>query len=221
MVEFRGCLRFSASSLGKWVGSHARDPCRNMDPRVRAALFADTEYSCDASTPLPKLRPQIRDAFERVRFELKNALRGSRYCGPLSVDAILYEIEDAEGSQQRLMLKPISEINLRENMGTLVLHLAQYVHPSKAGFYTILSAGYLAQLAVDAGEAPTTEGFSLARHAAKLGEDYPLQLTRPSAAADYSQITGGVLCLTPPGVEFMAVLVVAGSTEQAREMVKV
>jgi hypothetical protein len=36
-----------------------------------------------------------------------------------------------------LVLKPISEINLRENMGTLVLHLAQYVHPARAGFYTI------------------------------------------------------------------------------------
>lgn len=220
-VSFRGCLRFSASSLGKWVGSHARDPCCNMEPSVRAALFADAEYSCDASTPLPKLRPEIRDAFERVRYELKAALRGSGYCGPLSVDAILYETEEAEESQRRLMLKPISEINLRENMGTLVLHLAQYVHPSKAGFYTILSAGYLAQLAVNAGEAPTTEGFSLAQHAAKLREDYPLQFTHPGATGAYSQITGGVLCLTPPGVEFMAVLVVADSTEQAREMVKV
>lgn len=222
-VGFRGCLRFSASGLGKWVGSHARDPCSNMEPRVRAALFADQEHSCDAGTPLPKLRPEIRGAFERVRLELKAALRGSGYCGPLSVDAILYETEDAEDSERRLMLKPISEINLRENMGTLVLHLAQYVHPSKAGFYTILSASYLMQLAVDAGEAPATatENFSLARHATKLREDYPLQFTQPSAAGEHSQITNGVLCLTPPGVEFMAVLVVADSTEQAREMVKV
>ena len=220
-VGFRGCLRFSASGLGKWVGSHARDPCCNMEPRVREALFADREHSCDAGTPLPKLRPEIRDAFERVRLELKAALRGSGYCGPLSVDAILYETEDAEDSERRLMLKPISEINLRENMGTLVLHLAQYVHPSKAGFYTILSASYLMQLAVDANEAPAAGAFSLARHAAKLREDYPLQFTQPSDAGEHSQITGGVLCLTPPGVEFMAVLVVADSTEQAREMVKV
>ena len=218
-VGFRGCLRFSASGLGKWVGSHARDPCCNMEPRVREALFADPVHRCYADTPLPMLRSEIRDAFERVRLELKEALQGSGYCGPLSVDAILYETEEAEEHEPRLMLKPISEINLRENMGTLVLHLSQYVHASKAGFYTILSASYLAQLAVDAGETPTAEGFSLARHAAKLREDYPLQLTHSSAA--YPQITSGVLCLTPPGVEFMAVLVVADSTEQARAIVRV
>jgi len=66
-VGFRGCLRFSANPLGKWIGSHARDPCQNMDSRTREALFGDAAMSCEAGTPLPSLSPQIRDAFERVR----------------------------------------------------------------------------------------------------------------------------------------------------------
>ena len=45
-------------------------------------------------------------------------------CWNYSVDAILYETEAGEGEAGgRLMLKAVSEINLRENMGTLVLHL--------------------------------------------------------------------------------------------------
>ena len=35
-------------------------------------------------------------------------------------------------------------------MGALVLHLAQYVHPSRTGFYTILSASFLRDLERDA-----------------------------------------------------------------------
>ena len=39
------------------------------------------------------------------------------------------------------MLKPISEINLRENMGSLVLHLAQYceLQNINAKFFPIFS----------------------------------------------------------------------------------
>ena len=36
-------------------------------------------------------------------------------------------------------------------MGTLVLHLAQYVHPARAGFYTILSRSFLRGLGLDFG----------------------------------------------------------------------
>jgi len=88
-VLFRGLLRFSANSLGKWLGSHARDPCQNMDPRTREALFGDAGEVCDAGTPLPKLSKEIRDVYERVRVALEEGLRGTMYCGPLSVDALM------------------------------------------------------------------------------------------------------------------------------------
>ena len=38
-VGFRGCLRFSANPLGKWIGSHARDPCQNMDSHTRLVYY--------------------------------------------------------------------------------------------------------------------------------------------------------------------------------------
>jgi hypothetical protein len=38
----------SANELGKWIGSHARDPCRGMDAATRAALFGDAPARCDA-----------------------------------------------------------------------------------------------------------------------------------------------------------------------------
>jgi hypothetical protein len=103
-VQFRGLLRFSANNLGKWLGSHARDGCQNMDAGVRAALFGDAGGDCDAGTPLPELSPEMRDAYERVRIALEGSLKDTGYYGPLSVDAIMYWTEEAT---PKLQLKPV------------------------------------------------------------------------------------------------------------------
>jgi hypothetical protein len=94
----------------------------------------------------------------------------------------------------------VSEINLRENMGTLVLHLAQYVHPAKAGFYTILSRSFLKDL-------DGSDFSSVDEHELKVNEE--------------GQITAGILRLTEGGEEFMAVLVVAATIEEAMDIAKV
>ena len=97
------------------------------------------------------------------------------------------------------MIKCVSEINLRENMGTLVLHLAQYVHPERTGLYTILSRSYLKDL--------DGTDFSFVDEYALVVED--------------GKIVEGILRLTEEGEEFMAVLVVAGTVEEARKIAKV
>eukprot|EP01050_Picozoa_sp_SAG11_P020498 SAG11_NODE_3464_length_2431_cov_2.371355_2_plen_186_part_00 len=171
---------FSSNPLGKWLGSHARDPLLHLEPNTRAALVGDAPPVCAAGTPLPELRLEVRDAFERVRQVLCERLNGTGYHGPLSVDAIFYhregpgvadqvadpaEVEEAqEGEEEQeeqedglLVMKPISEINLRENMGTLALHLAQYVHASKAGFYTILNASVTAVVSLLRPSAPLSD----------------------------------------------------------------
>jgi hypothetical protein len=223
-VVFRGCQRFSSNKCGKWIGSHSRDPCRDMSPAARAELFASAVPCCAGNTPLPRLNPQVEVAFEAVREALMERLKGSGYRGPVGVDAILYETEDAAvqaTSSTRLMLKPISEINLRENMGTLAVHLSQYVHPEQAGFYTILNAELLKQELHTNDDSKISkqgsiETFDMLSYSISLKEQHPL--TFALAADGMPQITSGVLFLTEPrrDCHFVGVLAVGRDVEGAR-----
>ena len=84
-----------------------------------------------------------------------------------------------------------------------------------AGFYTVLSSSFLKELT-----GKQNEKFSFAGFAAQLQSDHPLQFATEDEGG-YPQITGGILALTEPGEEFMAVLVVAESVEDAKRIVKV
>ena len=206
-VTFRGLMNFSATGLGKWLGSHARDPCQNLPPSVRAALFGSGAscFECDGDSPLPPLSPEISAAYEAVRAALEVGLRDTGFRGALSVDSILYSPEPSpEEPAPGLLLKPVSEINLREGMGTLALHLAQYVDPKRAGLFAILSRSHLNSLS----GSPLPSVFDFV-------DSHPLRFNAAS------QITEGVLRLTEEGGEFMAVLAVAESVEAAKRIAKV
>ncbi|WP_340114561.1 hypothetical protein [Maribellus mangrovi] len=112
-VSFLGISNFSTDSKGQYQGNHLNGLPDSIDAGVRE--FAQT---------LPD------KIIEPLLYTLENSELPKNYEGNLGVDALVYK-----NNEGRLLVNPCLEINLRQNMGLLSLHLEHFLVPGKKGIF--------------------------------------------------------------------------------------
>ena len=116
---------------------------------------------------------------EKLVTWLRSILDKSKYTGPLSIDAFVYQ--EPEGS---LLLKPISEINPRYTMGRIGHELGTRIAGGSKGLFQIVNKSRLRQM-----------GYStFSDYCEELKQYHPIQATETSKL----QIASGSFPLTDP-----------------------
>ena len=98
------------------------------------------QYQANYLNQYPELEDRVLDFLkfnkEQVKDDLLKALSKSEipkyYEGFLGVDIMIVE------QNKRLVFQPCVEINLRNNMGTVALHLQEIIHPEAKGTFNIV-----------------------------------------------------------------------------------
>ncbi len=114
-VQYEGISRFLTDSKGQYMGNFLNGWPGNVEPR--AAEFAETISGI--------LVPALNDAFEK-------SILPECYEGNFGTDTLIFR-----NGQGNLRINPCLEINVRQNMGLLSLHLEKLLIPGVKGIFKI------------------------------------------------------------------------------------
>ncbi len=153
-VSFLGISNFMTDNKGQYTGNRLNGLPYDMNPELK--LFAE-------SLPDRIISPLIRI--------LENSELALAYEGNFGVDALIFKT-----ANNQLAVNPCLEINLRQNMGLLSLHLEKFLFPGQKALYQTWYGG----------------GKSFLEFQSEMERKHPLVLKN-------NKIASGFLALTDAG----------------------
>ena len=153
-VSFLGISNFMTDSKGQYTGNRLNGLPDDMNPELK--LFAE-------HLPDRIISPLIRI--------LENSELALAYEGNFGVDALIFKT-----ANNQLAVNPCLEINLRQNMGLLSLHLEKFLFPGQKALYQTWYGG----------------GKSFLEFQSEMERKHPLVLKN-------NKIASGFLALTDAG----------------------
>lgn len=113
VVSYLGVSNFSTDYKGQYQGNNLNGLPKKLDPEIRQFVFDKQEVV------IPLLVKTIS------RSDLVQ-----KYEGNFGVDALIFRDKN-----NKIKMNPCLEINVRQNMGLLSLHLEKLIDPSKQGLF--------------------------------------------------------------------------------------
>lgn len=114
-VKFLGTSYFSTDEKGRYLGNYLNGIPENVDEFL--VCFAEMV---------------TREIIEPLKSALEKSDIAKYYVGPLGVDMLIYK-----DLNNHLKINPCLEINVRNTMGMLALHLEKLISPGKKGMFYI------------------------------------------------------------------------------------